>query len=262
MIANAIYSLLLSLLFTLCFLPTSYAGELFNSNGTQSTLYRVIKISDGDTIIVERMGKIRLLGINTPEIARDDRRAEPLGDEAHKRLKNLLQGESVYLEFDQKRRDRFGRLLAHVYLDDGTSINETLLRDGLARALFLQPNMKHLRLYYEVEAEAQKLKKGIWSIKEYQLRPLEQAMQCIRQFCRLHGKVSRVETKRHYTYIQMSGKLQLSIANRNLQQFKQADINPDDLQGAELTARGWVNRRRGQANIKLHHPYQIKIMND
>ena len=162
----------------------------------QQPLYTVDKVIDGDTIVVRHGGKVRLLGINTPEIAHRDRAAEPLGNKAYQRLKQLLTGKKVYLEFDQQRRDRFKRLLAHVTLEDGTNLNELLLREGLARALFLQPNMQHLQHYYRVEAKAQEEKRGIWALPEFQIRPANKAGECIKHFCRLRGTVRKVDKVR------------------------------------------------------------------
>lgn len=145
----------------------------------QSPLYVVEKVIDGDTIRVKNGGKVRLLGINAPELAHRERHGQPLGVEAHQRLSELLSGKRIYLQFEQRRRDRFGRLLAHVTREDGTQINETLLREGFARALFLQPNMQNLQRYYGIEAEAQRENRGLWSLPEYRIRPATEAQECI-----------------------------------------------------------------------------------
>jgi micrococcal nuclease len=219
--------------------------------------YRVEKVIDGDTIVVQQGGKVRLLGINAPEIAHRDSAAEPLGDRAHRRLRRLLEGRHVYLEFDQRRRDRFERLLAHVTLEDGTVINELLLREGLARALFLQPNMRHLQRYFQVEAEARAARRGIWSRPEFQVRPATRARACVKQFCLLQGVVQQVERKRTYTYLQLPGKLRVAIKNQYLPQFLAAGIDPERLVGSAVTVRGWVGRRDGSYTLQLQHPQQI-----
>jgi endonuclease YncB( thermonuclease family) len=219
--------------------------------------YRVERVIDGDTIVVKDGGKVRLLGINAPEVAHRDRRAEPLGERAHRRLRELLQNKQVYLEFDQQRRDRYERLLAHVTLEDGTAVNELLLREGLARALFLQPNMHHLQRYFQAEAEARKARRGIWARPEFQVRPATRAKGCVNQFCLLRGVVQRVERKRTYTYLQLPGKLRVAIKNQYLPQFLAAGVDPHKLQGATITVRGWVGRRDGYYTLPLHHPQQI-----
>lgn len=220
--------------------------------------YRVERVIDGDTITVRHGGKVRLLGINTPEIAHRDRGAEPLGERAHQRLRELLQEKQVYLEFDQQRRDRYERLLAHVTLEDGTSVNELLLREGLARALFLQPNMRHLQRYFQAEAEAREARRGIWARPEFQLRPATRVKGCVKQFCLLQGVVQRVERKRTYTYLQLPGKLRVSIKNRDLPQFLEAGVDPHKLQGSTVIVRGWVGEREGSYTLRLQHPLQLQ----
>jgi endonuclease YncB( thermonuclease family) len=226
----------------------------------QQPLYVVERVIDGDTIVVQHAGKVRLLGINTPEIAHRDRAEEPLGKEAHQRLKQLLDGNKVYLEFDQQRRDKYQRLLAHVRLEDDTNINELLLREGLARALFLQPNMKHLKRYYQVESKAQEKKRGLWARPEFQIRPANKAEECIKRFCRLRGTVRRVERKRQYTYLQLAGKLQVAIHNQQLPQFLQAGIDSGEMEGKTIIVRGWVGLRKGKPYLQLQHTLQIQSL--
>jgi micrococcal nuclease len=225
----------------------------------QQPLYQVEKVIDGDTIFVKHKGKVRLLGINAPEIAHRDRRAEPLGDVAHQRLQQLLQGKQVYLEFDQQRRDKYQRLLAHITLEDGTNINEILLREGLARALFLQPNMLHLQDYYRVEAEAMAARHGIWSRPEFQILPASRAEACLKRFCRLRGKVRKVEQNRHYTTLQLTGKVQLAVRNSYLPQFLNAGMDLTKLGGSTVLVRGWLGQRGGAPYLQLQHPLQIKL---
>lgn len=225
----------------------------------QSPLYVVEKVIDGDTISVRDAGRVRLLGINTPEVAHRERRAQPLGDEARQRLTELLAGKRVTLQFDQQRRDRFKRLLAHVTREDGTRINELLLQEGLARALFLQPNMLHLQRYYHIEAEAQQARRGIWSLPEYRLRPATHAQECMKRFCRLHGKVKKIVKKRHYTYLTLPGSLQLAVHHDLLPQFRQAGLAPVQLKGRSISVRGWLGERKGSPYLKLHHPLQISL---
>lgn len=220
-------------------------------------LYVVEKVIDGDTIVVRGGGKVRLLGINAPEIAHRDQRAEPLGDEARQRLSGLLNSKRVYLEFDVQRRDRYQRLLAHVTLEDGLNINELLLSEGLARALFLQPNMRYLQRYYDAEGKAMEGRRGVWSLPEFQIHPSTSAKTCAKRFCRLRGKVLKVKRGRSYTILQLSGKLQASIKNGDLPQFLAAGVDINQMKGTTVIVRGWLGERKGQYRLQLQHPLQI-----
>jgi micrococcal nuclease len=220
-------------------------------------LYVVEKVIDGDTIVVRGGGKVRLLGINAPEIAHRDQRAQPLGDEARQRLSGLLDAKRVYLEFDAQRRDRYERLLAHVTLEDGLNINELLLREGLARALFLQPNMRYLQRYYDAEGTAMAGRRGIWSRPEFQIYPSTSAKRCVKRFCRLRGKVLKVKRGRSYTILQLSGKVQASIKNGYLPQFLAAGVDINRVEGTTVIVRGWLGERKGQYSLQLQHPLQV-----
>lgn len=223
-----------------------------------SPLYTVRKVIDGDTIVVANSGKVRLLGINTPEIEHRDRAGEPLGEEARLRLQQILNGQRVRLQFDEVQRDRFKRLLAYVYLEDGTPVNEILLREGMARALFLQPNMAQLEHYYQIEGVARDERRGIWSLPQYQIKPTSKAKECIKQFCRLRGRVLKVEQTPHYIDLFLSGNLHVAIATRLLPQFESKGIHPGVLKGKSVVVRGWLGRRQGRPYLRLQHPLQIE----
>ena len=87
---------------------------------------QVIRVIDGDTLDTTR-GRVRLFGVNTPE------RGDRCASEATDRLQELA-GDSVRLEDGPRLTDQFGRLLAYVYTADGVSIDETLIREGMATA--------------------------------------------------------------------------------------------------------------------------------
>src|SRR5688572_18099377 len=83
-----------------------------------TTASKVLRVIDGDTIEIEQDGKpvkVRLIGVDTPETVHPSKPVEEYGREASKFTTNLLKGESVFLEFDKDKADRYGRLLAYVY---------------------------------------------------------------------------------------------------------------------------------------------------
>jgi micrococcal nuclease len=127
---------------------------------TQVTVERVV---DGDTIDVspevEGTGRVRLIGVDTPEV-RDG--VEPCGPEASMLTEERLEGEQVELEFDEERVDRYDRAQAYVWLADDELFNETLVRRGLARVATFPPNVKYEDRFEEAEQEAMAEGLGIW----------------------------------------------------------------------------------------------------
>ena len=129
--------------------------------------YEVAKVVDGDTIRVMIDGeetKVRMIGIDTPESVHPDKsKNTEEGEYASDRVKDLLEGESVYLEYDVSSEDQYGRMLAYVYLDDGeTMIERILLSEGLASIMTVQPNSKYADEFYNIQKKAREEGKGFW----------------------------------------------------------------------------------------------------
>jgi len=141
---------------------------------------RLVRIVDGDTIVVEYKGKserVRLTGIDTPETSanakalRDAERKKTdvnvivlQGEKAAAFAESLLAGEEIlFLEFDLQKRDRYGRLLAYVYLADGRMINELMLKAGYATLMTIPPNVKYRDRFLKAYREARTLKRGLWA---------------------------------------------------------------------------------------------------
>lgn len=118
---------------------------------------------DGDTLLLAGGTRVRLLGVDTPETKRPDWPVEPFGPEAHEFTREHVEGRSVRLEFDKERRDKYGRVLAYVYLDDWF-LNEELIRAGMGRAILNHPYSESMkRRFRAAQREAQRDRKGIWS---------------------------------------------------------------------------------------------------
>ena len=122
-------------------------------------------VNDGDTIILAGGEKVRYLGINAPEIAHDEEPGEPHGDEAKSFNKKLVLGRWVKLEMEKEKRDRYGRLLAYVFLEDGTFVNGELVRQGYAHLLRRQAKLRYWDRLLELQRQALIKKRGLWSLQ-------------------------------------------------------------------------------------------------
>lgn len=119
-------------------------------------------VNDGDTIVLANGKRVRYIGINAPEIDYDNRRAQPFGYESRACNKDMVLKRKIRLEFDQERQDRYGRLLAYLFLPDGTFVNEALLQKGYAFFLFKKPNLKYSPRLLRAQLEAMKAGRGLW----------------------------------------------------------------------------------------------------
>ncbi len=128
-------------------------------------LVPVTKVTDGDTVHVTFHGhdeRVRLIGIDTPEVPWYGGHGECFGVEAGLFARGRLSGRSVRLSFDTDRRDRYGRLLAYVYLNREL-FNLTLVRLGYARADPVPPDTRLAAQFSRAEGEARAAGQGLWS---------------------------------------------------------------------------------------------------
>ncbi len=136
----------------------------------------VTRVVDGDTLKLENGERLRLIGIDTPEIhesaklhrdvkrsGNDIRTIKQLGMRSYEFTKRLLEGKRVRLEFDVEKRDKYERLLAYVYLQDGTFANAEIVKEGYADLMTYPPNVKYADLFLQLYRQAREDKRGLWS---------------------------------------------------------------------------------------------------
>jgi endonuclease YncB( thermonuclease family) len=128
---------------------------------TRSAPVLVRSVLDGDTIDVATVGRVRLLGIDAPEVGRGFDTSAPFGREARERLAQLVLHRWVRLEQEGTARDVYSRHLAYVLTEDGVFVNAALVRDGLARVSAREP-LTRLQELQRAEADAQAFRRGMW----------------------------------------------------------------------------------------------------
>jgi micrococcal nuclease len=127
------------------------------------------RIVDGDTIYVRLAGgveKVRYIGVDTPEVHHPTRGEEPGGREAADVNRRLIGHDPVRLETDVQLRDRYGRLLAYVWIrrpEGEVMVNAELVRLGYAAVMTVPPNVRHVELFRRLAAEARAQHRGLWA---------------------------------------------------------------------------------------------------
>jgi micrococcal nuclease len=125
--------------------------------------FKVKRVVDGDTFIITKHNeRVRLIGVDAPESVKPGEKPELFGREASNYLNKLLAFQEVKLVFDIEKRDKYGRLLAYVYLKDGTFVNASILNEGYARVLTIPPNTVHAAEFLYLQNMAKKNGKGLW----------------------------------------------------------------------------------------------------
>lgn len=122
---------------------------------------RVEKVTDGDTVRLEGIGRVRLIGVDTPEVFGG---AECYGREASAFVKRLLPpGSRVRFRLGVEERDRYGRALAYLWLSDGRMLNGLLAQEGYALALTIPPNVDFAERFVAAARRAREARRGLWA---------------------------------------------------------------------------------------------------
>lgn len=221
------------------------------------TFTGVKKVYDGDTVQLLDGRKVRLLGINTPEIAHRDNPAEAGGETAKAWLEKALQGKKVRLQTDAEKQDKYGRALAYLFTEDGLHINLALVKQGLAAVTIHPPNLLHVEPLLAAEHEAEAARLGIWNMPEYAAQPAETlSRDNYRGWKRLSGRVTGVRRSGKYTYLQMSPAFSARIERSDLPLFGDLDA----YLGKQVELRGWPTRSKDRYMLPLRHPGGIKTI--
>ncbi|HEC87933.1 MAG TPA: nuclease [Thermoplasmata archaeon] len=124
----------------------------------------VSRVIDGDTFETSSGETVRLIGVDAPETKHPTKTVEYYGKEASEFTKKYLQGKTVQLKYDWQERDKYGRLLAYVFLEDGTFFNALLIKEGYAHAYLKYPFDEACMTYFKkLENDAREAKKGLWA---------------------------------------------------------------------------------------------------
>ena len=222
---------------------------------TDGELYRVAWVYDGDTLKLADGRKIRLIGINTPEISHNDTSDEPFARLAQVRLRSLLSasGDSVRIKSGNQKQDHYGRQLAHVYDRHGRSLVVQLLQQGLGFSITIPPNLRHRKCYRAAEQSARKKRVGLWDkdpvTKAADLRPGMQGFRLI------NGTVQRVHKGRGAVWLTLEIDHGLRADKKDMANFPALNIS--NILGRQLEVRGWITLRKGRMRMRVHHPDAI-----
>jgi endonuclease YncB( thermonuclease family) len=219
--------------------------------------YQAIKtVYDGDTVVLEDGRKIRLLGINTPEIRHRDKQADAGGDEAKQWLVKRLKNTKVRLQTDAELTDKYKRTLGHLFTQNKAHINLELVQAGLAEVSIYPPNLLFTSELLAGQHQAEQAKRGIWQRPEFAVQPVSGLTdEGHTGWTRLAGKVLAVRDTRKSIYLVFSDKFEARIERKWQALFPEAN----SYLGKNLEVRGWLNRNRGKFSMLIRHPSAIVV---
>lgn len=220
----------------------------------------VAHVYDGDTVKLTDGRKIRLIGINTPEIGRRGDPSEPYADDARIALQKILQGRRVALRYDKDRHDRYGRVLAHLFIDQEQSVEVQLLERGLGTVLTVPPNVWNVDCYVAAERRAQASQSKLWSSPPLDSGSLTNLSADFSGYRVVSGRILRTERDKGAFLLRLKGGVTVYISPRDLAYFDGSW--PKRIQGATLSVKGWLRYQGGEWRIQARHPTALQFINE
>jgi micrococcal nuclease len=147
---------------------TASVKDVIRVEISTSTLYQITKVTDGDTVHVKVDSEeitVRMKGVDTPETVDPRKTVQCFGKEASNKNKELLEGRMVTLvpdKGDKSLYDKYGRVLAYIYRDDGLFINEYLIEEGYAHEYTYGKTYEMQNVFKKLEKQAREEKRGLW----------------------------------------------------------------------------------------------------
>jgi micrococcal nuclease len=218
---------------------------------------RIRHVIDGDTLVLESGEKIRLIGINTPEVESRFTRAEAGGEAARDWLRKTLRTPDVWLEYDAEQRDKYERQLAHVFLASGEYLNARLLKEGLAMLTLTPPNLRYSKQLIEAQQHAEKANSGLWQRPAFQPKTLAELVpgRSYHGWQRWQVTPKRISESRKYINLTVSEHFVIKIAKS-----LQAGFSPlSRYLDRPIEVRGWLRRQDKQHFMIVQHPSAIKM---
>ncbi len=278
--ASATTAAMFRLLCALLLLPTLAVAELQPFGVLNGT---VVHVSDGDTLRLDTGHVVRLLDINTPELAHDDLPAEPLATQAKLALQHLALGQPVQVQLGGRVYDPYERVLGHVYLRNGSRnawVNGGLVRGGFAHVYTFPDNRVYGPELLALEVAARAEAVGLWALPRWQVRAANIccAEADIGTFVLVRGTVQALAKVGNRTFLNFGPDwrtdFSVVIDDKNLKYFRPASSKgqrrakgaakppPFSLNtylGKEVMVRGVAQPVNGVL-VRVTHPEQLQVI--
>ena len=251
---------------TLLYTPFALSEDCLSNRIDQ---YSTVKqVYDGDTVKLTNGKKIRLIGINTPEMNYKTGEPEPFAKAAKTFLTRKVLKKKIGIRYGADKKDRHGRYLAHIFLNDELNLQQALLEKGLAVNISFPPNLWQQGCYMDAEKEARKNKIGVWKnhhkniILASNIKPTQTGFQFIK------GRISNIKQDKKIIWLNLSTNsnankqtktpISLKIYKKNLSYFK--NMNIEQLKGKKIIVKGWISRYKKHYYMTVRHPNALQIL--
>ena len=224
------------------------------------------KVFNGKSFVMEGGQVVRLASIQAPNAEDGPKRAikrpgQPLAQESRFTLMRMVINQKVKLVTSKQKYDRKKRLVAQVYLGDGTWVQGQMLEAGMAMVYGFSDSREMLPQMLAAEEKARVAKRGIWALPYYRVLQAEEAGEGMDRYRLVEGVVRQVSATKNRVYLNFGRDrdtdFTASVAGRDMKAFKGFDLAA--LAGKRVRVRGWIYGRGGPM-IELSVPEQIELL--
>lgn len=251
-INSLVFSYVFKILFFLFFGMTAYADVCAKHSSARLAL--INRVVDADTLELSTGERIRLIGIDAPELGRRGQADEPFSREGKRALEQKLEAYHyrVWVQPGEEPKDRHDRLLADLFFEDGQSVQGWLLEQGWVMQVFIAPNLRYADCLAAYEQKARQQHIGIWSVSEYDPGIASTAVPLsVRGAVIVTGRVVRIGRSQANIWLNLEGGVAIQIPRESLGSFNQ---HVEQLEGSQVRVRGWIIKDNSQ-----HHQWRIRI---
>lgn len=231
---------------------------------------RVVEVVDGDTLVLDSDIRVRLIGIQAPKLAlgRPDFADWPRADDARAMLEELTLGKLVQIRYGGAERDRYGRVLGHLFVADTQDwAQKAMLEAGLARVYSFADNRFCLQELYLAEARARIERLGIWDSEPfYRVLQADKPTRILDRLDRyelVEGRIVNADRVGQRLYLNFGPywkeDFTVVIERPALRLFERSGVDLLALEGSVVRVRGWIENRDGP-RMEVTHPEQIEIL--
>lgn len=226
----------------------------------------VSRVIDGDTIELSDGRRVRYIGIDTPEIREKNNdtwsyKPMPYSEEAREFNRNLVEGKAVKLEFDVQELDKYGRILAYVYIWD-TMVNLEMLSQGYAMIYTYPPNVKYSRMFLKAQEEAREARRGLWAGVEENIISPEDAGENVGFVRIVQATIVSTYISEKILILNCGHDFKIVIFRNNFCLFpKEAIRSPDSyFKNKAVRVYGVIKKYKGSNEIIVNDLSQLKIL--
>jgi micrococcal nuclease len=250
-------------------LPIAALSVLFAFLSSRSVDYNrttIVKVFDGDTVALSNGEHVRYIGIDTPELERKTAAGwqkvhEPFAEEARRFNEELVSGKTVRFDFDVQTRDKFKRILAYCFDNEGGKevfVEAELLRNGFAYLYTFPPNIKYVEALASALEEAKSKKAGIWSM-DLNIDSKD-ALNFLGQRKMVTGTINKSRSTAKVIRLSMDGLL-IVVFKNELELFQRKGIDPAQFyKGKKVRAFGLIKEYQGLPEMIVSNPWQIEVL--